>query len=89
MIGRGGGNGNESSRFHPRGTNRANGHEHSSSRRSSRSPDHSYPYRREHDSSRYPSTSEDASHRSLPTEALRKNEKSHFDPSLSNESSHN
>lgn len=74
-----GGTGNDSSRFYPRGSNRANGHEHSSTRRSSRSPDHSYSYRRDHDSS---------SNRPLPTEALRKNEKSNFDPS-SNESSHN
>ncbi len=88
LIGRGGAGGNSSgpSRFFPRGNNRVSSHEHSSSRRSSRSPDRSFSYR---DSDRYSSTTsgfsapppDDFSHRSLPAEALRKKDKSNFDAS--------
>jgi hypothetical protein len=99
FIGRGGGGGGNSSgpsRFYPRGNNRVSSHEHSSSHRSSRSPDRSFSYRRDHDSDRYPSSSsgfstqpsDEYSHRQLPTEALRKKDKSNFD-APSNDSNNN
>lgn len=87
LVGRGGGGGNSSgpSRFFPRGNNRVSSHEHSSSRRSSRSPDGSFSHR--HDSEKYSSTTsgfsaappDEFSHRSLPAEALRRKDKSNFD----------
>ncbi len=97
LIGRGGGGGNSSgqSRFFPRGNNRGS-HEHSSSRRSSRSPERPFSYRRDHNTDKYSSTtsgfsappSDEFSHRSLPVEALRNKDKSNFDTSL-NDSNNN
>ncbi len=97
LIGRGGGGGNSSgqSRFFPRGNNRGS-HEHSSSRRSSRSPERPFSHRRDHNTDKYSSTtsgfsappSDEFSHRSLPVEALRNKDKSNFDTSL-NDSNNN
>jgi hypothetical protein len=91
LLGRGGGdNSSGQSRFFSRGNNRGNSHEHSSSHRSSRSPDRrSSSYRHDHNPDKYSSTSsgfsappsDESSHRLLPTEALRKRDKSNFDSS--------
>jgi hypothetical protein len=99
LIGRGGDGGNNSgqSRFFSRGNNRGSSHEHSSLRRSSRSPDRAFSNRRDHNVDKYSSTtsgfsappSEELSHRSLPTEALRRKDKSNFDTSSSNDSNNN
>jgi hypothetical protein len=95
LIGRGDGG---QSRFFSRGNHRGNSHEHSSSHRSSRSPDRrsSSSYRHDHNSDKYTSStsgfsappSGEFSHRSLPSEALRKRDKSNFDSS-SNDSHNN
>ena len=69
-----------SSRFFSRGGHRGGGQEHSSSRRSSRSPDRAFSYRRDHNTDKYSAPSSDeSSHRSLPIEALRKKDYSNFD----------
>ncbi|CAF3826148.1 unnamed protein product, partial [Adineta steineri] len=81
-------------RFHGRGNNRVN-HEHSPTRRSSRSPDRrSSSSRKDQHSDKYSSITgfsappnDDYSHRSLPSEALRKKDKSNSE--LSSNDSNN
>jgi hypothetical protein len=89
-----------SNRYFTHGTHiRANSHDHSSARRSSRSPDHhsSSSHRHDHHADKHPSatsrgysgpSSDEFSHRPLPVEALRSREKSNFDSS-SNDSNNN
>ena len=92
LIGRGGvGNTGASSRFFSHGHNRGYSHDHSSIHRTSHSPDRrSFSYRNEYNTDKYSSTTNRFSaspsrDRSLPIEALRKNDQANFD-SLSNNS---
>lgn len=92
LLGRGNNNNNNSqTRFFPRGNHRGSGHDHSSSRRSSRSPDRrSSSYRNDHNTDKYSSSgfaappSEEFSHRALPVEALRKKDQSNMDSPSNN-----